>query len=32
MAAIEQFDLHLFVRRDVVGELHADLFPRPGDR
>ncbi len=27
MAAVEQFDLHLFIRRDVVGELHADLFP-----
>ncbi|MNO89420.1 hypothetical protein D3C76_809010 [compost metagenome] len=27
VTAIEQFDLHLFIRRDVVGELHADLFP-----
>ncbi|MNS54072.1 hypothetical protein D3C72_868520 [compost metagenome] len=27
MAAVEQLDLHVFVGRDVVGELHADLFP-----
>ncbi len=26
MAAVEQLDLHLFIGRDVVGELHADLF------
>nr|GEX10615.1 hypothetical protein [Tanacetum cinerariifolium] len=27
VAAVEQLDLHLLVRRDVVGKLHADLFP-----
>ncbi|SVJ64414.1 Uncharacterised protein [Klebsiella pneumoniae] len=27
VAAVEQADLHLLVGRDVVGELHADLFP-----
>lgn len=27
VAAVEQLDLHLFVGRDVVGELHADLLP-----
>ncbi|MNL01874.1 hypothetical protein D3C87_1223590 [compost metagenome] len=27
MAAVEQLDFHFFIRRDVVGELHADLFP-----
>ena len=27
VAAVEQLDLHFFIGRDVVGELHADLFP-----
>ncbi len=34
VAAVEQLDLHLLIGRNVVGELHADLFPgRPaGDK
>ena len=27
MAAVEQFDLHFFIGRDVIGELHAHRFP-----
>ena len=28
VAAVEQLDFHFFIGRDVVGELHTDLFPR----